>query len=354
MNIYFLPTSERGMGDEVLRYGLPRPYAGGMWNLPFLDGLSDALKALGHEVHTTDFWSREKSKPDDVLVVQNHPGETFLWRLFYYLRYFGKRGGFVLERRKFLYDNYRFFNRRVLIHVESPMITPYVYKHLADIRKSGIYQKIFLSSRKRNNDPDYFNLYDYRNQSILSDHFYDAKDNFLILLNANMRPHSLKNELYGERLKAIKYWSNVSGFDLYGFDWDKLPRHILYFHYKKYVDRAWRGRAGDKIEVLCRYKFAICYENASYAGYVSEKIYDCMAAGTIPIYLGAPDIETIVPADCFIDFRKFNGYPELHEYLRSLSQDDIEQYRKNILRFLNDHSTMKGMQSLAREVLGLS
>ena len=107
------------------------------------------------------------------------------------------------------------------------------------------------------------------------------------------------------------------------------------------------------MEVLSKYKFAICYENAEYEGYVTEKVFDCLAVGAIPVYLGAPDIVTIVPPDCFINFRKFNGYPELHTYLSSLSDEDLKKYRQNILRFLNDASNMKGMKTLAREVLGM-
>lgn len=352
MNVYILPTSDKGMGDRALKQD--QPYHGGMQTLPFLDGLSDALKKMGHEVHTADFWSREKSKPDDVLVVQDQPVFTLFWRAFHYLKRFREKGGFVLARRKFVYDNYRFFKRRALIHAESPMVTMYVYKNLRAIKRSGIYQKMMFTWRGRGEGFDYFNLYDYRDQSIISPFFHDKKDHFLILLNGNARPRSLWRELYSERLKAIKYFSSVPGFDLYGGGWGSAPRHPLYIHYKKYVDRVWRGRAGDKMEVLSKYKFAICYENAPYDGYVTEKIYDCLAAGTIPVYLGAPDIETIVPPDCFIDFRKFRGYAELHRYLSSLSETDIEKYRQNISRFLNDKSTMKGMGALAREVLGIS
>ena len=42
-----------------------------------------------------------------------------------------------------------------------------------------------------------------------------------------------------------------------------------------------------------------------FAGYISEKIFDCFFAGTVPLYLGAPDIEDYIPADTFIDLRQF-------------------------------------------------
>ena len=352
MKIYFLPTSEQGMQDKALFSPPDSHYLGGMKALPFLDGLADALRDMGYAVRTTDFWSKEISDPNDILIVQDHPPIHLFWRFFYYLKYFRTRGGFILKRRKFLYENYKFFKRRILIHAESPMVTMYFYKHLNAIKRSQMYHKIMTTWRGLEGT-DYFNLYDYRNQSVISPFFNNQKDKFLILLNSNARPRTLFKEFYGERLKAIKYFSNVPGFDLYGGGWDKTPRHPLHFHYKKYVHRVWRGKAGDKMEVLSQYKFAICYENAPYNGYVTEKIYDCLAAGTIPIYLGAPDIKEIVPDNCFIDFRKFRNYSELHNYLLSISDKDIIKYRQNMLHFLNDKSTMKGMRTLAHEILGI-
>jgi hypothetical protein len=45
-----------------------------------------------------------------------------------------------------------------------------------------------------------------------------------------------------------------------------------------------------KEDALSDYMFSVTMENASYSGYWSEKILDCFACGTIPIYYGDPDI----------------------------------------------------------------
>ena len=54
------------------------------------------------------------------------------------------------------------------------------------------------------------------------------------------------------------------------------------------------GRGFNEIEFkeegLCDYMFSVAIENACYSTYFTEKILDCFATGTIPIYLGAPDI----------------------------------------------------------------
>jgi hypothetical protein len=54
------------------------------------------------------------------------------------------------------------------------------------------------------------------------------------------------------------------------------------------------GRGFNEIENkelgLCDYMFSVVIENGIYETYFTEKILDCFATGTIPIYKGAPDI----------------------------------------------------------------
>lgn len=179
-------------------------------------------------------------------------------------------------------------------------------------------------------------------------------------MNGNAAPHSFRakiqgqscRELYGERLKAIRYFSAVPGFDLYGWRWDKMPKHPLYFHYGKYAKRAWKGSPEDKTKIMGEYKFAICFENCEAPGWISEKIYDCFAAGCIPVYFGAPDITSYVPAECFIDFRKFKNYKELHQFLSSLSGEEMSGYREAIRQFLvKSVKENKSIEDFAKAIL---
>lgn len=382
--IYLLPASDGALSDRILTEG--GSYKGGITNFPFWFRLKKAADKLGIEVRTYDFWPRQTfpseklggqatdgSETRDVLLVQNHPGETWFWRLLYFLKYFHARGGFILERRMWLLKNYKFFKKRTLYQGESPMVVPYIYKHLKELEKSGVYDKVFLQSRPEHwlslraptflsgrsnlgqDEPrfyNYFNYFNYRGDDFASPYFENPKEKFLVMVNTNAVPHGLRNEFYGERLKAIKYFSSTADFDLYGYRWDRLPKHPFYFHYGKYVRKAWRGTTPDKLKTLSEYKFTICFENCAYPGYVSEKIFDCLAVGSIPIYLGAPDVITLVPETCFIDFRKFSGYHELDKFLRSLSDKQIEEYRQSIRRFAADSSGRKTMKDLIREIVG--
>lgn len=56
----------------------------------------------------------------------------------------------------------------------------------------------------------------------------------------------------------------------------------------------------NKEEGLADYMFSIAHENANYSGYFTEKILDCFATGTIPIYWGDPDIGKVFNTDGII------------------------------------------------------
>lgn len=51
------------------------------------------------------------------------------------------------------------------------------------------------------------------------------------------------------------------------------------------------SRIEEKLPFIEPHKFTIAFENASYPGYVSEKIVDAMVSLSIPIYWGSPEID---------------------------------------------------------------
>ena len=97
----------------------------------------------------------------------------------------------------------------------------------------------------------------------------------------------------------------------------------------------YRGQVKKKVNVLKNYKFCICYENIDgVQGYVTEKIFDCFHAGTIPIYWGAPNVEAYIPKNCFIDRRNFRNNEELYNFITTMHNDTYQGYVKNIQQFL--------------------
>jgi len=86
--------------------------------------------------------------------------------------------------------------------------------------------------------------------------------------------------------------------------------------------------ARTKLDTIARYKFCLAFENAIEPDYVTEKFFDALEAGTVPVYRGAPNIRDFAPADdCYINADDFAGPAELAAYLDSLDHDEAAYHR---------------------------
>lgn len=70
------------------------------------------------------------------------------------------------------------------------------------------------------------------------------------------------------------------------------------------------------VDIYKLYTFVVVIENCDADGYVSEKIYDVLEAGAIPIYYG--NNNGLIPEDCYIDLRQFTNSYQLNEYLKTV------------------------------------
>jgi len=138
-----------------------------------------------------------------------------------------------------------------------------------------------------------------------------------------------RTELYVDRLRAIEYFSRTPGFDLYGRGW-REAESTLSARAARAVAKSYRGEIPPlgKIPIMSEYRFALCYENTSFSGYLTEKLFDCFAAGCIPIYRGAPDIAAAVPRESFIDGASFGSLRELDRFLTSTTPEEASGYLK--------------------------
>ncbi|XP_075493437.1 glycoprotein 3-alpha-L-fucosyltransferase A-like isoform X3 [Primulina tabacum] len=59
-----------------------------------------------------------------------------------------------------------------------------------------------------------------------------------------------------------------------------------------------RNRDGkvDKVETLRRYKFSLAFENSNEEDYVTEKFFQSLVAGSVPVVIGAPNIQDFAPS----------------------------------------------------------
>jgi hypothetical protein len=78
-----------------------------------------------------------------------------------------------------------------------------------------------------------------------------------------------------------------------------------------------------KLDAIARYRFCLAFENSIETDYVTEKVYDCLIAGTVPIYLGAPNVADFVPGDSsIINVRDYPDPSVLARHLTDLMHDE--------------------------------
>ena len=105
----------------------------------------------------------------------------------------------------------------------------------------------------------------------------------------------------------------------------ELMRHLEVHSYGRVLRnrrlREDRGRE-TKLETVSRYRFTLAFENAIAEDYVTEKLYDPLIAGSVPVYLGAPNVERLAPsAESYIDVRDHASPRELADRLLALASD---------------------------------
>lgn len=83
------------------------------------------------------------------------------------------------------------------------------------------------------------------------------------------------------------------------------------------------------LEVLNKYKFIIYFENSIGEGYITEKIFNCFLAKTIPVYFGAPDVENFINKDSFINIKTKEDFENAYEKMQELN-DNEEKYNEFI------------------------
>jgi hypothetical protein len=85
----------------------------------------------------------------------------------------------------------------------------------------------------------------------------------------------------------------------------------------------------SKVYKIATYKFSLAFENAITKDYVTEKFYQPLIMGSVPVYLGAPNIDEFAPGDhCYINVKDFRSPRVLAKYLQELGANDAryEEY----------------------------
>jgi hypothetical protein len=144
--------------------------------------------------------------------------------------------------------------------------------------------------------------------------------------------------------------AKVGAVDLYGHGWTKWWSHrsmwLPYWLNRRVLMSIYRGSCISKYAVLSRYAFSLCFENMQMEGYLTEKLFDCLYAGTIPVYLGASNISELVPESVYVDCRKYKSWIELWDGLCSMSDVQIKSMKEAGREFIRSEAMKKYYNAL--------
>lgn len=159
-------------------------------------------------------------------------------------------------------------------------------------------------------------------------------------------------DLYGPRFKLIRQFGPRPDFVLRGVGWESTVAGKCRWYRKPVQYANPPSPCEDKLSVLGQCRFALAMENCIYPGYVTEKILDAFRAGSVPVYLGAPDITDFVPADCFVDYRDFASLDALWRGLEAITEARWTQYREAARAFMSSAQYQRHLeQNVARQWL---
>jgi alpha(1,3/1,4) fucosyltransferase len=364
VDVYFDPPTHHLYGNRLFDRE-SNPYAGDNILAPYA-AVYDRLRSYGIKVQTADFLPATSVRRRALLISFGTPDRLVAQSVKKY-RALALRSDVTLS---------------AFFAMECPIVEPTMYRALP--RLEQCFQRIFSWS-------DSSSLLKFTAKPVRLEHFcwpqsFDAvhehlwsnqERKFLTMINANKLPRLYVDELYTARLRAVEFFERYGEIDLYGRNWDRMPtrvgkvrtpvilrrgqaavwefaqrlrRNPLYAA----AARATRGPALSKSATLAQYRFALCFENSILKGWITEKLFDCFFAGTVPVYWGAPDVLDWVPADCFIDMRQFRDFAELRAFLHALPQARLQRYREAARAYLaSDQFKPFRLEAFAELIAGI-
>lgn len=251
---------------------------------------------------------------------------------------FGDRAHFY-EGWKYLKKN-KLLRNTVCIMIESPVVDRQCGKTLLTKVKNAFpvfltYQDDMIDNVKFFKDWPSIRVVSEASRSPLS---WD-KRGLAAIVCTNQLHMAEEGELYSERKRIVTYFEEHEeySFGVFGRGWDS---------YKN-----WGGAVNSKTEIYHKYKFAICLENVRVNGYVTEKLFDCLNKGIVPVYGGAYNIAEYVPKECFIDYFQFKDLDEMACYLNGIDEITYNQYLENAENFLKSEEYVEfGVKGAAKRL----
>jgi hypothetical protein len=132
----------------------------------------------------------------------------------------------------------------------------------------------------------------------------------------------------GIELLTLRYNLALAGYvkgqlDIYGMYWPEgLSRgQSRYGHWSR-----------SKYKILERYDFNLCFENCLVPYYCSEKIWQAIHCGCLPIYYGQDCIYEDFPPDSFLDYATLGSADALFDAVNRMSLREFRERYERCLR----------------------
>jgi hypothetical protein len=227
---------------------------------------------------------------------------------------------------------------------ETPLIQPIIYANMSELLKR--FKHVFAYNKSLTSfSTKYRHLYFPAPYKEVISHYWanTVRSEKFVMISGNHRPRKgFKNELYSERLNALRFLAKKDLIDLYGRGWKKfLSRNVFWFNYWRSlytIIKTHKGECESKLEVLSKYCFSVCFENMRLDGYITEKVFDCFYSGCIPLYWGPMDIDKFIPKASYINVNDFDSLEDAIDFAIKMPNAARERMRLSGKRFIeNNH-----------------
>lgn len=213
-----------------------------------------------------------------------------------------RKYGMMIESRKIAYEEYDFMEKHMSLLKEFDKIFTYDEKMLNDLSNASFFPAAATVWYKKGN------------LSLEDENNYERKSKNLSIISS----HKKMCEMHTVRSGVAWECKKRNDVDTYGtFD-----------------GSAWSPSID---EVFKDYRFSIVIENDITDYYYTEKILNCFAAQTIPVYLGARKIDQYFNGDGIISIT----LDDLKDLDKMVSKCTIEEYNQRIPAILDNYKRVK-------------
>lgn len=226
--------------------------------------------------------------------------------------------------------------RTVLVLIEPEVVAPYWYRRFD--REAAVWGGVVTHRRDlvRRGPPFHYLRFP---QALTRRAIHKPRDLPLVMINARKYPAVRKHSLYGARERVAAWFARRDAIQVFGPGWGQLDRRHPISSWRNLALRtAARGVVERKAAILDRAEFVLCFENMVSAGYHTEKLFDALAAGAIPLYWGDPEITGVVPASAFVDYTSLRTPRRARAALANLTGEERDQMRAIGQEFLGSEA----------------